>query len=34
MQAELDRYSQFSNVGLQLAEKYEEIWKFIDPSLL
>ena len=33
IQAELDRYSQFSNVGLQLAEKYEEIWKFVDPSI-
>ena len=30
---ELDRYLQFPNVGLQLAEKYEEVWKIVDPSI-
>jgi hypothetical protein len=33
IQAELDRYLYSSNVGLQLAEKYEEIWKIVDPSI-
>jgi hypothetical protein len=31
--AELDRYLQFPSVGLQLAEKYEEVWKIVDPSI-
>mgnify|MGYP003433543096 CR=1 FL=1 len=35
IQAEIDRYVYLphSDVSLRLAEKYEEIWKMIDPSI-